>query len=126
MQCKERLGSAPPGAGGQTGTGIVTPGAAATPEMSAGTTPGVNTAQPGRYQIVGELGRGGMGIVYKAQDTVLDRAVAFKVLPEALKENPQALKNFLREAKSAARSTAKPRKMVSRTMAGPTKTKGRT
>jgi len=60
------------------------------------------STQPARYQIVGELGRGGMGIVYKANDTVLDRVVAFKVLPDALKENPQALKNFLREAKSAA------------------------
>ncbi|MCZ6463290.1 MAG: protein kinase [Proteobacteria bacterium] len=59
--------------------------------------------QPGRYQIVGELGRGGMGIVYKAKDTVLDRLVAYKVLPDTLKENPQALKNFLREAKAAAK-----------------------
>jgi tetratricopeptide (TPR) repeat protein len=56
----------------------------------------------GRYTIRGTLGRGGMGIVYKAEDTVLDRIVAFKVLPETLKENPQALQNFLREAKSAA------------------------
>ena len=55
-----------------------------------------------RYQILAELGRGGMGIVYRAQDTVLDRVVAYKVLPDALTENPQALKNFLREAKSAA------------------------
>ena len=58
--------------------------------------------QEGRYKITGKLGRGGMGIVYQAQDTVLDRTVAYKVLPDALKENPQALKNFLREAKSAA------------------------
>ncbi|MGH0028329.1 MAG: protein kinase domain-containing protein [Myxococcota bacterium] len=58
---------------------------------------------PGRYTIRGTLGRGGMGIVYKADDTVLDRTVAFKVLPETLKENPQALANFLREAKSAAK-----------------------
>ncbi len=61
------------------------------------------TARAGRYKIVGKLGRGGMGIVYKAIDTVLDRTVAYKVLPDSLKENPQALKNFLREAKSAAK-----------------------
>jgi tetratricopeptide (TPR) repeat protein len=58
--------------------------------------------KPNRYIIRGTLGRGGMGVVYKAEDTVLDRTVAFKVLPDALRENPQALKNFLREAKSAA------------------------
>ena len=39
-----------------------------------------------------------MGIVYKVQDTVLDRIVAFKVLPQALTENPQAITNFMREA----------------------------
>jgi len=61
-----------------------------------------SSAGNARYQILAELGRGGMGIVYKAQDTVLDRVVAYKVLPDALTENPQALKNFLREAKSAA------------------------
>ncbi|MCH7600905.1 MAG: serine/threonine protein kinase, partial [Myxococcales bacterium] len=59
--------------------------------------------QPGRYQIVGELGRGGMGIVYKAKDTALDRIVAYKVLPDTLADNPQALKNFMREAKAAAK-----------------------
>jgi tetratricopeptide (TPR) repeat protein len=61
------------------------------------------SGSPARYTIRGTLGRGGMGIVYKAYDTVLDRPVAFKVLPDALQENPQALQNFLREAKSAAK-----------------------
>ncbi len=65
--------------------------------------PMTKTAEQGRYKIIGKLGKGGMGIVYKATDTVLDRTVAYKVLPDALQENPQALKNFLREAKSAAK-----------------------
>jgi serine/threonine-protein kinase len=70
---------------------------------TAQTPPMTRTAEQGRYKIVGKLGRGGMGIVYKAIDTVLDRTVAFKVLPSGLRENPQALKSFLREAKSAAK-----------------------
>jgi len=74
-------------------------------ESATGTqeTVGPASGRSGRYRVVGELGRGGMGIVYKAHDTVLDRPVAFKVLPDALKDNPEALKNFLREAKSAAK-----------------------
>lgn len=73
------------------------------PELSASSPRGAApSGQSGRYQILGELGRGGMGIVYQARDTILDRVVAYKVLPDALKENPQALRNFLREAKSAA------------------------
>jgi tetratricopeptide (TPR) repeat protein len=60
-------------------------------------------AEDDRYQIVGELGRGGMGIVYKVQDTLLDRIVAFKVLPQALTENTQAINNFMREAQAAAK-----------------------
>ncbi len=74
-------------------------GQSARAEISA---PLMNSQAEGRYRITGKLGRGGMGVVYKAQDSVLDRTVALKVLPETLKENPQSLKNFLREAKSAA------------------------
>jgi tetratricopeptide (TPR) repeat protein len=59
-------------------------------------------AARGRYRILAQLGRGGMGIVYRAEDTVLDRMVALKVLPKALQQHPQALQNFLREARHAA------------------------
>ena len=56
-----------------------------------------------RYVIHSEVGRGGMGVVYRAQDGLLDRSVAYKVLSEELTENPRALKNFLSEAKAAAK-----------------------
>ena len=65
------------------------------------TAPAVSTTNK-RYEIVRELGRGGMGVVYLARDSVLEREVAYKVLPEGLRGNANALKNFLREAKAAA------------------------
>ncbi|MEE8112216.1 MAG: protein kinase, partial [Acidobacteriota bacterium] len=54
------------------------------------------------YRLVDIIGEGGMGVVWKAEDTVLDRTVAVKVLPEAVAKNPERRARLEREAKLLA------------------------
>ena len=61
----------------------------------------VRQALAGQYHIERELGRGGMGVVYLAQDVQLDRRVAVKVLPPLLRREPELRERFLREARTA-------------------------
>src|ERR1700676_1621056 len=56
----------------------------------------------GSYEVVAQIGAGGMGEVYQAHDTKLGRDVAIKVLPEAFAHDPDRLSRFQREAKMVA------------------------
>ncbi len=56
----------------------------------------------GQYQLVSELGRGGMGVVFKARDAALDRFVAIKVLGEGLAHDARVVERFQREARAVA------------------------
>jgi tetratricopeptide (TPR) repeat protein len=79
-------------------TDATVPAGAAAPAAAAPARGGADD----RYEILEEIGRGGMGVVYKARDTRLGRVVALKRLPDNLKDHPTAVQLFLREARSAA------------------------
>jgi eukaryotic-like serine/threonine-protein kinase len=64
-------------------------------ELSAGTL-------LGHYRVIRRLGRGGMGVVYEAEDQKLGRFVAIKMLPEATRSDPEAIERFWREARAAS------------------------
>src|SRR5215213_6281929 len=55
----------------------------------------------GRYQVLGRIGRGAMGIVFKAHDTVMERTVAIKVMMADVEDDPESSARFYREARSA-------------------------
>ena len=82
-------------------TGTKVSGASPDATMVGQTVP--RTGKTARYEIIKELGRGGMGVVYKARDTLLDRIIAYKVLPPQSQRDQRILDMFLREAQSAAR-----------------------
>jgi predicted Ser/Thr protein kinase len=63
----------------------------------------LSTALQGRYEITRLLGRGGMAVVFLAQDLALERQVAIKVLPPEMSHDPKLIPRFLQEAKTAAK-----------------------
>ena len=63
----------------------------------------LQSAVAGRYSLQQEIGRGGMGIVFLAQDVALDRPVAIKLLPTEMARQTHLRERFLREARTAAK-----------------------
>lgn len=102
---------APTGATPTPTPGTTTSGTESTTSLSAVTeTSGAKVEKGqlfgGRYEILGTLGKGGMGVVYRAQDRKLDEVVALKVLrPEVLQDDPTILERFKQEIKLARKIT---------------------
>ena len=84
------------------GNNILTPGQARRLLQEINNDQHGNLEIPG-YQIIGKIGKGSMGMVYKARQTSVDRVVAIKVLLDALAQNREFIKRFDREAKIAAK-----------------------
>jgi tetratricopeptide (TPR) repeat protein len=100
---QDRLTVAPsPAEGSGSPAGRVqSAGSAGSPPPATASSPIPQTAAK-RYEMLEEIARGGMGVVLKAKDTVLDRVVAYKILATNLKTNEMAVRYFLREARAAA------------------------
>ncbi len=80
-----------------------TPSATPTVAEAGGSPPSVLTPAERRYVLMEELGRGGMGVVYRAQDLMLKRFVAYKMLPKQSLTDDNEAENLLAEARAAAR-----------------------
>jgi hypothetical protein len=84
------------------GSAPAPPAAGGRPPAAAPGLPPELASHP-RYRILRELGRGGMGVVYHAEQTLMDRQVAIKVINRALLDHPDALERFGREVRAAAK-----------------------